>query len=273
MRIGSREFDTAHHTYICGILNVTPDSFSDGGRYAKLDAALMHARQMIAEGADLIDIGGESTRPGYQGVSAEEECERILPVIEALRKESDIPISVDTVKKSVAEEALKAGADLVNDISCLNDPDMPALLAGYGCPYCLTHNRKTAGYNDYLKDVKKDLETALQILINAGVKKEQIILDPGIGFAKSYEQNLELLCHLETVTGLGYPVLLGISRKSVIGLTLDLKTDQRLAGTLALDVYGMQKGCAFLRVHDVAEHVQAVKMLEAVRDYGRDQDR
>ena len=265
MKIGSRDFDTTHHTYICGILNVTPDSFSDGGQYNETGAALRHARQMIAEGADLIDIGGESTRPGYHGVSAEEECERVLSVIEALRAESDIPISIDTVKASVAEAALDAGADLVNDISCLKDPEMPGLLAKRGCPYCLTHNRETSEYTDYLNDVRSDLKAALERLAKAGVSDGRIILDPGIGFAKSYEQNLELLRHLETVTGFAYPVLLGISRKSVIGLTLDLPADQRLYGTLALDVYGMLKGCAFLRVHDVAEHVQAVKMLEAVR--------
>ncbi len=264
MRIGSREFDTKHHTYVCGILNVTPDSFSDGGRYSDTEKALEHARQMIAEGADLIDIGGESTRPGYRGVTADEECGRILPVIEALRRESDIPISVDTVKASVAEAALNAGADLVNDISCLADPAMPGVLAASGCPYCITHNRAASGYNDFVRDVRADLKSALERLTDSGVLEDRIILDPGIGFAKSYEQNLELLRNLETVTEFGYPVLLGISRKSVIGLTLELPTEQRLSGTLALDVYGMLKGCRFLRVHDVAEHVQAVKMLEAV---------
>lgn len=265
MKIGSREFDTADHTYVCGILNVTPDSFSDGGRYSDPQRALEHARQMIWEGAALIDIGGESTRPGYQGVTAEEERKRILPVITALRRESDIPISVDTVKAEVAEAALDAGADLVNDISCLADPAMPELLARRKCPYCLTHNRAVGEYDDLLKDVVSDLKTALCRLEQAGVQSGQIILDPGIGFAKSYEQNLELLRHPEILTGLGYPVLLGISRKSVIGLTLGLPAEERLAGTLALDVYGALHGCSFLRVHDVAEHVQAVRMLEALR--------
>jgi len=250
-----------------GILNCTPDSFSDGGWYTEPETALARVRQMIAQGADLIDIGGESTRPGYHGVSADEECRRILPVIRALRQESDIPVSVDTVKASVAEAALDAGADMVNDISCLQDPDMAELIAKRGCPYCLTHNRYGSGYTDYLKDVRADLVSALDMLTRAGVPAENIIVDPGIGFAKNYEQNLELLQHPETVTGLGYPVLLGISRKSVIGNTLNVPTEERLAGTIALNVYGMLHGCAFLRVHDVAEHVQAVRMMEAVKNF------
>ena len=265
MIIGSRNFDTENNTYIMGILNVTPDSFSDGGRYSRLDRALAHAEQMVEEGADIIDVGGESTRPGHVQISDEEETERIVPVIEALKKEFDIPVSVDTYKSRVAEAALLAGADMVNDIWGLKyDKDMAPLIAGSGAACCLMHNRENDKYGNFLEEFADDMREILQIAERAGISRDKIILDPGVGFAKSYEQNLEIISRLEIMHELGCPVLLGTSRKSVIGLTLDLPADQREEGTMVTTVYGVQKGCAFVRVHDVEKNKRAVRMTRAL---------
>lgn len=265
MQIGKRQFDTGHRTYIMGILNVTPDSFSDGGRFNNLDAALKHAEEMIHDGADILDVGGESTRPGYEEVSAEEETGRIVPVIEKLKRSFDIPISVDTCKSQVAEEALKAGADLVNDIRGLTyDGRMAGVIAKYHVPCCLMHSRERAEYEEFLPDVLKDLEFSVNLAKAAGISDNQIILDPGIGFGKTYEMNLEMLKHMGTLHRLGYPLLLGTSRKSVIGITLDLPADQREEGTLATTVLAVQNGYSFVRVHDVKANYRAVKMTEAI---------
>lgn len=266
MKIGKREFEIGKHTYIMGILNVTPDSFSDGGKWNKLDAALSHTEEMIKEGADIIDIGGESTRPGYgQILPDEEEIGRVAPVIEAVRERFDVPISVDTYKSGVAEAALKAGADLVNDIwGCKYDERMAAVIAEHGAACCLMHNRKEPVYENYLEEVKADLARSAAIAKEAGVAEDKIILDPGMGFGKTYEQNLILMNRLELLNELGYPVLLGTSRKSMIGLTLDLPAADRVEGTLVTTVMGVMKGCAFVRVHDVKENVRAVRMTEAI---------
>jgi len=265
MKIGNRFFDTQNHTYIMGILNITPDSFSDGGKWNHLDEALRHTEAMIADGADIIDIGGESTRPGHTPVSAEEEAQRVLPVIEAVRKRFDIPISVDTFKSSVAESAIQAGADLVNDIWGLKyDPDLAGVIARKNAPCCLMHNRKEPDYTDFIADFLKDMQETIDIAKKAGIADENIILDPGVGFGKTYENNLEIINKLECMHALGYPILLGTSRKSVIGLTLDLPADQRMEGTVATTVIGVMKGVAFVRVHDVKENYRALKMTEAI---------
>lgn len=271
MKIGNREFRTKGHTYVMGILNVTPDSFSDGGKWNRMDEALRHVEEMLREGADIIDIGGESTRPGYTFVPEEEEIHRVAPVIEAVKSAFDIPVSLDTYKARVAAAGISAGADFINDIWGLKyDKGMAKVLAESGLPCCLMHNRKRADYGDFMKDVTADLEETLVTAAEAGIAKEKIILDPGVGFAKDYAQNLEIIRRLEELAGLGCPLLLGCSRKSVIGLTLDLPADQRLEGTLVTTVMGVIKGCMFVRVHDVRENVRAVKMAEAILEGGRE---
>ncbi len=270
MIIGGRNFDTEHKMYIMGILNVTPDSFSDGGKWNTMDAALSHTEQMIEQGADIIDIGGESTRPGHLPIAEAEEIERVIPYIEKIKAEFDIPVSIDTYKPAVCEEALKAGADLVNDIWGLKyDEKTASLIADYNVPCCLMHNRKEAVYENFIEDVLEDLRQSLAIAQRAGIRKEQIILDPGVGFAKTYEQNLIILNHLERVLELGCPVLLGTSRKSVIGLTLDVPPEERVVGTAATTVIGAMKGCSFYRVHDCLENRQALEMVQAVLREGR----
>lgn len=265
MKIGGREFDTEHQTYIMGILNVTPDSFSDGGKYSRIDGALAHAEKMILDGADIIDVGGESTRPGYSQITDEEETERVVPVIEALKARFDTPVSVDTYKSAVAREALKAGADLVNDIWGLKyDPHMAGLIAGSGAACCLMHNRNNADYVQFLPEFLDDLRECVRLADEAGIAREKIILDPGVGFGKTYEMNLEVIRCLEVMHELGLPILLGTSRKSVIGLTLDLPPTEREEGTLVTTVFGVQKGCAFVRVHDVEKNKRAVKMTRAL---------
>ena len=252
MKIGNREFDTKNHCYIMGILNVTPDSFSDGGKFNRLDDALRHTEDMIREGADIIDIGGESTRPGHQVITDEEEIARVTPVIEAVKKQFDIPISIDTYKSAVTEAALQAGADLVNDIwGFKHDKRAAELTARYNAACCLMHNRHEAVYQNFQEDVLSDLEECVRIAKEAGIADDRIILDPGVGFGKTYEMNLEITNHLEILHRLGYPVLLGTSRKSMIGLTLDLPADDRVEGTLATTVLGVIKGCSFVRVHDI----------------------
>lgn len=265
MRIGSREFDTKNRTYIMGILNVTPDSFSDGGCYQSLDQALFRVQEMLTEGADMIDVGGESTRPGYTRISVEEEIERVTPVIEKIKQEFDIPVSLDTYHSRTAKAGIAAGADMINDIWGLkHDADMAGVIAEAGTACCLMHNRKESVYTSFMEDVAADLAESIHIAEQAGISEEQIIIDPGVGFAKSYEQNLEVMRHLKELHMFGYPILLGASRKSVIGKTLDLPVEERMEGTLALSVLGVMMGCGFVRVHDIKENVRAVRMAEAV---------
>lgn len=265
MRIGSRDFATTGHTYIMGILNVTPDSFSDGGKFNQIDAALKHAEEMIGDGADVIDIGGESTRPGYTKISDEEEIDRVVPVIEAVKKEFEIPISVDTYKSGVAEAAAEAGADLINDIWGLKyDARMAEVIAKSGLACCLMHNRDNAEYQNFMEEMKQDLRETIALAKAAGIADDKIILDPGVGFAKSYENNLEAIRSLEELKELKYPVLLGTSRKSVIGLTLDLPATERVEGTVVTTVMAVEAGCMFVRVHDVKENHRAIQMAEAI---------
>lgn len=265
MRIGKKDFSSGERTYVMGILNITPDSFSDGGRYNDLDSALRQAERMIREGADILDVGGESTRPGYEKIDEEEEVSRVAPVIEALKKRFDVPVSIDTYKSNVAEAALAAGADLLNDIwGCRYDERCAELAARYDAAVCLMHNRKQAQYVDFMPEVIGDLQVSLSIAERHGVKKDKIILDPGVGFGKTLEQNCSVVKHLEDIVALGYPVLLGTSRKSMIGLTLNLPVEQREEGTIATSVIGAMKGCRFVRVHDVEKNVRALRMTEAV---------
>lgn len=265
MKIGNREFDVKNKTYIMGILNVTPDSFSDGGKYNHLDAALFHAEEMLRDGADIIDIGGESTRPGHTVITDQEEISRVVPVIEAVKSRFDVPVSIDTYKGAVAEAALKAGADLVNDIwGFKHDKKVADLTAQYKAACCLMHNRHEAVYDSFLSDLVKDMEECVEIARKAGISDDKIILDPGVGFGKTYEMNLEAIHHVDVLHQLGFPILLGTSRKSVIGLTLDLPADQRVEGTVATTVIGVMKGCAFVRVHDIKENKRAIQMTEAI---------
>ena len=273
MRIGKQEFDCKNRTYIMGILNVTPDSFSDGGSYQRKDAALFRVGEMIAEGAHIIDIGGESTRPGYTQISEQEEIERVMPIVETIKQHYDIPVSVDTYKSRVASAAIAAGADLINDIWGLKyDKDMAGVasmaevIAKGDVACCLMHNRKEAVYGEFLKDVKADLAESVQLALLAGISKDKMILDPGVGFAKSYEQNLQIIKQIGSFTESGYPILLGTSRKSVIGLTLDLPVEERLEGTLVTTVMAVLNGCSFVRVHDIKANARAIRMAESIRD-------
>ncbi|GAC42484.1 dihydropteroate synthase [Paenibacillus popilliae ATCC 14706] len=249
-----------------GILNVTPDSFSDGGRYNRVGAALRHAEEMLEAGADIIDIGGESTRPGHQPVGQEEELERVMPIIEALRWElPQTPISVDTYKAEVARQALKAGAHIINDIwGCRKEPEMAHVAARYGCPLILMHNRLERRYDRFVDEVKADLLESVVLAKATGVKDDQIWLDPGIGFAKTREDNLVLMSHLDELCALGYPVLLGTSRKKFIRDTLQLPVDDVVEGTAATVALGIAQGCQIVRVHDVVSIARTARMCDAV---------
>lgn len=265
MKIGNREFDVKNETYIMGILNVTPDSFSDGGKFNNLDAALRHAEEMVEEGADIVDIGGESTRPGHIVISEEEEIARVVPIIEAVKARFDVPVSIDTYKGNVAEAALQAGADLVNDIWGFKFDKKTALMtAKYNAACCLMHNKDEAVYNDFLEDMVSEMAECVKIAREAGVADDKIMLDPGVGFGKTYEMNLAAINHVDVLHRLGFPILLGTSRKSVIGNTLNLPADQRVEGTLATTVIGVMKNCAFVRVHDIKENKRIIQMTKAI---------
>ncbi|MBO5104385.1 MAG: dihydropteroate synthase [Ruminococcus sp.] len=267
MFIGNKEFDLKNNCYIMGILNFTPDSFSDGGKFNNIDSALMHVEQMINDGMDILDIGGESTRPNYTKISDDEEISRVVPIIEAVKEHVDIPVSLDTYKYKVAEAGIKAGVDLINDIWGLkyDNGQMAELIAKNGLPCCLMHNRNNQQYNCFIDDVISDMQQTVDIALKAGIDQKNIILDIGVGFAKSYENNLEAIDRVDEFRErLGYPVLLGTSRKSVIAITLDLPSDQRVEGTIATTVMGVMKGVSIVRVHDVKENARAVKMTQAV---------
>ena len=250
-----------------GILNVTPDSFSDGGRWIRPEAALKQAERMAREGAAIIDIGGESTRPGHTPVDAAEEARRVLPVIEAVKRETGLPVSVDTYKAETARLALEAGADLINDVWGLryDSGEMARVIAGGGAACCLMHNRREAAYADFMPELIADLRGTLDIADAAGIRREDIILDPGVGFGKTYGQNLTALHRISELKALGCPILLGASRKSVVGLTLGLPAEDRLAGTLATTAAGVLGGAAFIRAHDVRENLLAAEMALAIR--------
>lgn len=269
IKCGSFELDYSNRTLIMGILNVTPDSFSDGGKYNRIDAALKHAERMVNDGADLLDVGGESTRPNYERISDEEEIERVAPIIEAISRNIEVPISVDTYKSRVAEAAVKAGAHILNDIwGGKADSLMPKVAAEYKVPIILMHNRDNMSYGHFVRDVLQDLFESIMLVKDAGVKDENIILDPGIGFAKDLNLNLEMMRNLDKLVSLGYPVLLATSRKSMIGHVLDLPPDERMEGTAATICHGIQQGCQMVRVHDVKEMARTAKMMDALLGKG-----
>jgi dihydropteroate synthase len=274
IRARSYELPVHQRTLVMGILNVTPDSFSDGGNYNTLERAIAHARQMVEEGADIIDIGGESTRPGHEPVSMEEELERVIPVIERLVREIDIPLSIDTYKAEVARQAIDAGAHIINDIwGAKADPLMPKIMADTDVPVILMHNRNNMDYISFIDDVLQDMQECIDIVKDAGVKDEKIILDPGIGFAKNYEHNLEMMYHMDKLVSLGYPVLLATSRKRFIGRALgDLPVTERMEGTAATVALGIERGCRIVRVHDVKPIVRVCRMMDAML-YGWQQEK
>ncbi|MBB5337322.1 dihydropteroate synthase [Pectinatus brassicae] len=266
MLIGNKKFSTNNKTYVMGILNITPDSFSDGGKFNDNSKALHHAEDMIKEGAAIIDIGGESTRPEHVQISTQEEIERVCPIIELLKNHFDIPVSIDTYKAPVARAAITAGADLINDIWGLKyDKDMASVIAKSNLACCLMHNRENSSYNNYLTDILTDLEETLSIAEQAGINRDKIILDPGIGFAKTYQNNISLLKYMEILHKFNLPLLLGTSRKSVIGLSLDLPVNERMEGTLVTTVLAVLKDYMFVRVHDVKENYRAIQMAEAIK--------
>lgn len=281
MIIGQKKFTfDGNHTFVMGILNVTPDSFSDGGKFNSLDKALQHVQGMIRQGADIIDVGGESTRPGYASISIEEEIERVVTVIQRIQENFDIPVSVDTYKAPVMEAAFEAGADMANDIWGLRYDSlfakggteavwdcgtMAQVIARYGKPVCIMQNRSEAVYDCLIPDMLEDLQKSVDIGAAAGIPRELMILDPGIGFGKTYEQNLEVLRSLEEFRKLGFPLLLAASRKSVIGLTLDLPVDQREEGTIVTTVLAALAHWDMVRVHDVEKNVRAIRMVEKLR--------
>jgi dihydropteroate synthase len=270
--MGEAVLELGASTKIMGILNVTPDSFSDGGRYVDPDQAVRHALQMVQDGADLIDIGGESTRPGYEPISAEEELRRVIPVIEAIHRAAPhIPISVDTYKAEVARQAIQAGAHIMNDIwGGKKDPDMLKAAAEFGCPIILMHNRKDMNYGDFTADVVHDLEESVEMALKAGVDSKQIILDPGVGFAKNGPENLRIMTQLDRLVGIGYPVLLATSRKKFIRAALDLPVDDIVEGTAATVAFGIAQGCQIVRVHDVKQIKRTVTMSDAMLYAGAD---
>lgn len=265
MKIGNKLFNVDEETYVMGILNVTPDSFFDGGNYKGLDHILKHSENMIKDGADIIDIGGESTRPGHTKISEAEEIERVAPVIEAIKANFDIPISIDTYKSSVAEAALKLGADMVNDIWGFRfDEKVAKLVAEYNATCCLMHNRTTNVYDDFLNDIIEDLRESIAIAKKHNVADDKIIIDPGIGFAKTAKQNLMLTKYINQLKYLGYPILYAASNKSFIGHALNVDVDSRLEGTLACTAWAVARGCSFIRVHQVMENKRVIQMIRAI---------
>lgn len=253
---------------VMGILNVTPDSFSDGGKFNRIEAAIEHAKQMIADGATIIDIGGESTRPGAPDVALEQELERVIPVIKALRAESDVWISIDTSKAEVMRQAAEAGADIINDVRALQEPDALQIAADTGLPICLMHMQgqprtmqANPHYDDLLHDVGEFLQMRIQACAEVGIDKSKLILDPGFGFGKTLEHNYKLLEQLEKFHQFGLPILAGMSRKSMIFKLLEKAPDETLAGSIACAVIAAQKGAQIIRVHDVAQTVDAVKII------------
>ena len=281
LTIGDTTFHWGKRSYIMGILNLTPDSFSGDGLFGDVDKAVARAQEFVSQGADIIDVGGESTRPGSEPLPAGEELKRVLPTIERLVEKIDVPISIDTYKAEVAEEALSAGARMVNDVWGLRmDPSMAALVAKWQVPVVVMHNRSRpkdavqterlggrylgVEYKDLMADIIRELRESIRLALEAGVNRTQIIVDPGIGFGKTVEQNLELLSNLAELKVLGHPILVGPSRKSFIGYTLDLPPEERLEGTAAVVALAIARGADIVRVHDVKEMTQVARMTDAV---------
>jgi dihydropteroate synthase len=260
-----KSINIGERTIVMGILNATPDSFSDGGTHFDIEDAVAGARRMVAEGADIIDLGGESTRPGHIPVGLDEELRRIMPVLERLIKEIDVPISIDTFKAEVAKRAMELGAHIINDQWALRaDSEMAAVAARYGAPVIIMHNQKGTEYSDLMGDIVNYFRESIKTARNAGIPQEKIIIDPGIGFGKTVEQNLEVMRRLPELSCLGQPVLLGTSRKSMIGKTLNLPVNERIEGTGASVAVGITLGVDIIRVHDVKEMVRVARMTDAM---------
>ncbi len=265
LKTSVKTYDLSERTHIMGILNVTPDSFSDGGSYTTTQQAVDQAIAMERQGADIIDIGGESTRPDHDPVSLQEELHRVIPMIETIKDQVHVPISIDTYKAETARRAIEAGAHIINDIwGAKKDPEIAAVAAQYEVPIILMHNRKNKNYTSLIDDMKRDLTESIEIAITSGVNEENIILDPGIGFAKTATHNLLVMKHLDTFTDLGYPLLLGTSRKSFIGKVLNGSPKERDYGTGATTCLGISKGIHIVRVHNVALNVDMAKMMDAM---------
>ncbi len=265
--LGSTKLPLGKRTYIMGILNVTPDSFSDGGHFDHIEKALRHAHQMAVDGADIIDIGGESTRPGHTRISVQEELKRVIPVIEELKRDQGfkLPLSIDTYKSDVAAKALALGVEMLNDVWGLKeDKELGKVAAHYQVPVCLMHNRSSTDYKDLIPDIIFELKESIDLAHQAGIDDCQIIIDPGIGFGKTYDQNLEVMRSLKDICSLGYPLLLGTSRKSIIAKTLNLPADERVEGTAATKSLGIAAGADIIRVHDVKEMKRVAMMTDAI---------
>lgn len=276
LQMGRFTLDLSSKTHIMGILNVTPDSFSDGGRHFDYSIAVEHAKRLVQDGADIIDVGGESTRPGAEPVTLEEELRRTVPVIEKLAGEFDVPISIDTYKPEVARRALDAGALMINDISGLRDDEMIALAAERSVPVVIMHMQGTPrdmqlnpAYGDVVAEVIDWLDAQAEKAIRGGLSRDKILIDPGIGFGKNLEHNLEILRRLSEFRSLGYPIVLGTSRKSFIGSILDLPAEERVEGTIATVVHGITQGAAIVRVHDVKEAARASKITDLIEGESR----
>jgi dihydropteroate synthase len=269
IKAGPYQLDYGKRTLVMGILNITPDSFSDGGKFNAVEQAVERAKEMVSQGADIIDVGGESTRPGHEPVPEEEEIARVCPVIEALTKEVDVPISIDTYKAETARRAVEAGAHIINDVwGAKKEPEIAAVAADLNAPIILMHNRDDMDYRNFVHDVLQDIGESIDIAVEAGVPRDNIILDPGIGFVKDLELNLEMMRNLDRLVELGYPVLLGTSRKRMIGTILDLPVEERMEGTGATVCFGIQKGCQIVRVHDVREIKRMAVMMDAMMGKG-----
>lgn len=272
LQIGARTLNLSAPV-VMGVLNVTPDSFSDGGRFFRPDSALAHARAMLDEGATLIDVGGESTRPGAEPVSEQQELDRVVPVVEALARDTDALISVDTSTAAVMREATAAGAHLINDVRALQRPGALEAAAASGLPVCLMHMQGEPGtmqqaprYDHVVKDVCQFLLDRVAAAEAAGIARERLLLDPGFGFGKTDDHNLDLLKGLPELVGLGLPVLVGLSRKSMIGRLLGREVDERLAGSVALALMAVERGARIVRAHDVAQTVDALRLWQALNE-------
>lgn len=266
MSFFGHELEFGKKTFIMGILNLTPDSFSDGGDYVSVDKAVEHAKKMLRDGADIIDIGGESSRPGHVRITAEEELRRVIPVIKRLKRETSAILSLDTIRAEVAEEAVRNGIHMINDIwGFQEDKGLASVAAKYGTPVVLMHNQNGTEYEgDMIEEIKRFLMESVRIAAEAGVKDDKIILDPGLGFGKTPEQNLRVMSRLGEIKSLGYPVLLGASRKSMIGKILDVPPKDRDEGTIATTVLGIVQGMDIVRVHNVLANMRAAKVTDAI---------
>lgn len=266
LKVGDSIFNWGERTYIMGILNITPDSFSDGGDFYNIERAISHAKEMVDQGADIIDVGGESTRPGSTEVSVAQEIKRVIPVIKEYKKQFNVPLSLDTSKSEVGLKGLEAGADIINDVwGFQRDEDLAKVTAGFNVPCVLMHNSLSSSYEkNIIDEVKLFFSKSVEIALKAGVKEDKIILDPGVGFGKTQEHNREIMARLGDFNDLGFPILLGTSRKSIVGTILNLPPKERLEGTLATSTLGIISGVDILRVHDVLENKRVALVTDKI---------